>query len=128
MARIAEKLCAGVLAGIAFGGVVAKSVNSTAVTSATKTEPNFFMRFPSTGPYDASMNLRNAVCQTNWQRACGSELASSVKTDITDTTGIVLAPRLYIIGDECFVRIAHSDADHDALSINHAAEAALPSR
>jgi hypothetical protein len=45
-----------------------------------------------------------------------------------DKTGIVLALRLYIIGDECFVRIAHSDADHDTLSINHAAEAALPSR
>ena len=43
-------------------------------------------------------------------------------------TGIVLAPPLIIIGDECFVRIAHSDADHDALSINHAAEAALPNR
>nr|WP_315471655.1 hypothetical protein [uncultured Sphingorhabdus sp.] len=39
-------------------------------------------------------------------------------------TGIVLAPPLIIIGDECFVRIAHSDADHDALSINHAAQAA----
>ena len=135
MARMAEKLVAGASAGRGRGGVVAATANKIAATNAPKTGPNFFMRFPSTGPYyatrclyDATMNLRNAVCQTNWQRACGSELASSVKTDITDKTGIVLAPRLYIIGGECFVRIAHRDADHDALSINHAAEAALPSR
>jgi hypothetical protein len=46
MARVAEKLGAGALVGIAFGGVVAKSVNSTAIKSAAKTGPNFFMRFP----------------------------------------------------------------------------------
>jgi hypothetical protein len=46
MARIAEKLSAEALLGIALGGVVAKSANMTATTSATKNGPNLFMRFP----------------------------------------------------------------------------------